>query len=171
MPSNKAKVASYLDDVEKDVFDKFCDKHDYSNSEGVSHLIREQLMREQKMTAIDEEKVKLLVNSIVPLEQIEKSTVFYSRQCEKIEKLEELLAKTQEEVSQLRKEILYSPKRSFSDDDIADITGQAIEKVSLWRKGLQKPRGRRVLEKLRPYEVVHGQWQLRNRIVDSKNVT
>lgn len=84
VPSNKPKVVSYLEEVEKSAFDKLCDENDFSNSEGVAHLIRTQLLEKEKSTAIDTEKLKILVNSIMPLEQIEKSSVQTSRLCQKV---------------------------------------------------------------------------------------
>ena len=164
MPSNKPKVISYLEESDKAVFDKFCDDNDYSNSQGVAHLIREQLIEKKKTVGIDAEKVRLVVKSIMPLEQIEKTSVQMHRLCQKNEKLEEKIAQLQLVVDILRKEVENPCRREFSDQDIAAIVRQPVEKVYLWRTGWQKPRGRRVLEKLRPFEVVHGKWQLRNKI-------
>ena len=164
MPSNKPKVISYLETSEKAVFDKFCDDNDYSNSQGVAHLIREQLGEKKKVVDIDEEKVKLLAKSIMPLEQIQKSAVQASLNYEKIEKLEAKITKLELLVEAVDKLQRNPSLREFSDQDIAAIVRQPVEKVYLWRTGWQKPRGRRIKEKLRPFEVVHGQWRLREKI-------
>ena len=164
MPTNKPKVISYLHEYEKAAFDKFCDDNDYSNSQGVAHLIREQLIDGKKTVGIDVEKVRLIVKSVMPLDEIEKSSTQAHRLCQKTEKLEEKIAILQSSIDKLATRVETGRVRELTDEDIAAIVRQPVEKVYLWRTGHQKPRGKRILEKLRPFEVVHGQWRLRNKI-------
>ena len=157
-----------LGEEEKVALYRWCSDNDYSLSAALTILVRKQLIEGEKSTAIDEEKVKLLVKSIMPLEQIEKSSVQTHRLCQKTEKLEEKIVELRSSIDKLATRVEIGRIKDLADEDIAAIVRQPVEKVYLWRTGYQKPRGKRILEKLRPFEVVNGKWQLRNRIADSK---
>lgn len=123
MPSNKDRVASYLEDDESQALSEFCKKEGMTASQGVAHLIRTKLIEPET----EEEKLNHLYD-------------------ERLKRLERTLDDWQ------------TTRYHYDDEAIASITGQPKEKVYLWRMGLTKPRGRRILEKLSPYEVREGRW-------------
>ena len=159
MPSNKDKVASYLENDEIQALDKFCKEKDCSRSQGVIHLIRERLIEGEKV------KDRVLVTQLHDerIEQLEKTSVstseFRVKQAHKNEKLEELIAELQEEVCRLKAEIKESTINSLSDEQIASVTGRRAEEVYEWRMGVRKPRGKNIVAKLEPYEIVDGSWR------------
>jgi hypothetical protein len=123
VPSNKDRVASYLEDDESQALSEFCKKEGMTASQGVAHLIRTKLIEPET----GEEKLNHLYD-------------------ERLKRLEETLDNWQ------------TTCYHYDDEAIASITGQPKEKVYLWRMGLTKPRGRRILERLAPYEVREGRW-------------
>jgi hypothetical protein len=124
MPSNKDRVASYLEDDESQALSDFCKKEGMTASQGVAHLIRTKLIESET----GEEKLNYLYD-------------------ERLRRLEIILD-----------DIKQEKLNHYDDEAIASITSQPKEKVYLWRMGLTKPRGRRILEKLAPYEVREGRW-------------
>ena len=159
MPSDKPKVVSYLEKAEKEVFDKFCDEHDYSNSQGVAHLIREGLIG----NAWNEDNNSKLVECDNKLKQLENWTFERDTRITdnmlKNEVQEEQIAQLQEEISRLQRDMAKIPPQYFTDDEIASVTGRRLQEVYEWRLGIRKPRGKRVLEKLKAFEIVDGQWR------------
>jgi len=128
MPSDKPKVTSYLEVTEKTVFDKFCSEQGYSNSEGVSHLIREQLIEKTgSHTAISkllehEDKIGLLASGVRKAGDLATATA------NRNEILAGIISSLRAELDELRKEILYSPKREFTDEGYSRYNGSAYRK-------------------------------------------
>ncbi len=159
MPSNKDKVASYLETDEVQALDKFCKEKECSRSQGVVHLIRERLIEGEKVkdriyvTQLHDKRLKTLEDYALEYE------VRITGNFRRNEKLEELIAELQEDVCRLKTEVKAIPPQYFTDDEIASVTGRRLQDVYDWRLGARKPRGKRVLEKLKPYEIVDGQWR------------
>lgn len=159
MPSKKDKVASYLEDNEIQALDKFCKEKDCSRSQGVAYLIQDKLIndrgRELKLAYSEEINNKLKVLEDWGLEYETRTTGNFRRN----EKQDELIAELQEDVCRLKAEIKESSIHSLSDEQIASVTGRRVEEVYDWRMGVRKPRGKNILAKLEPYEIVDGLWQ------------
>ena len=158
MPSTKPKVVSYLDDDEKAAFDELCSEHGYSDSKGVAHLIRKQLIE------LDDAKDAIACRGnyesrIASLEESRNVDIVGRRSvADDIVTLNIEVFDLKEEVIALKQQINEREKGVVTDEQIAAVTAQPVEKVTLWRKGLWKPRGSRILDKLKPYSVVDGRW-------------
>ncbi len=159
MPSKKPKVLSYLEDSEMQALDKFCQEKDCSRSQGVAYLIQEKLVGNEELAKCYSEKSKLLDNRILQNEEIAKITNQVGHHCLFLEKLQEKISFLEEDVSRLKAEIKESVVPSLSDEQVASVTGRRVEEVYDWRMGVRKPRGKNILAKLQPYEVVDGQWR------------
>lgn len=158
MPSRKPKVVSYLDDSTKAVFDRFCDDNDYSNSEGVAYLIKQQLV-EKKSDGMSNESQNKCSTRIASLEKRWDSlSAGKFALIRKLEHQGELIAILQCEVERLKNELTQSAHVYYHDEEIASVTGRREQEVYEWRMGLRKPRGKRILEKLNDYEVRDGRW-------------
>ena len=159
MPSNKDKVASYLETDEVQALDKFCEEKDCSRSQGVVHLIRERLIEDEKVkdrvlvTQLHDERLKTLEDYALEYE------VRITGNFRRNEKQDELIAELQEEVCKLKAEIKESTVHSLSDEQIASVTRRRVEEVYDWRMGVRKPRGKNILKALEPYEIVDGLWR------------
>jgi hypothetical protein len=156
MPSNKDRVASYLEDDESQALSEFCKKEGMTASQGVAHLIRTKLIEpetgEEKLNHLYDERLKRLERILDNWQ----TTCF--RALSSNEKLQEQQAGIEMELERLKVHIEQEKLNRYDDEAIASITGQPKEKVYLWRMGLTKPRGRRILERLAPYEVREGRW-------------
>ena len=53
MPSNKDKVASYLETDEVQALDRFCKEKECSRSQGVAYLIQEKLINDQQVSPLE----------------------------------------------------------------------------------------------------------------------
>ncbi len=159
MPSNKDKVASYLEDSEIQALDKFCKEKDCSRSQGVAYLIKEKLMHDEEIpialtySSEIEKRLKILEGWRIDYEA--RGTNNFNS----IERHDWRIAELQEDVCRLKAEIKEIPPQYFTDDEIASVTGRRLQEVYEWRLGIRKPRGCRVLEKLKPFEIVDGQWR------------
>jgi hypothetical protein len=157
MPSNKDKVTSYLEDDESQALSNFCKENGCSGSQGVSLLIRERLLCEAEKEK--EEVPNLYKERLGRLEKALDNWIDIFFRCnEATEKLSTLLAMTQDDVDRINLQLKRQEQERYDDEIIAAITGQPIQKVYLWRMGLIKPRGRRILEKLAPYQIYEGRW-------------
>lgn len=159
MPSNKDKVASYLEDSEIQALDKFCEEKNCSRSQGVAHLINERLIESSRTLETEdsnnnqEQRIGVLeTGHLIQLELNQKIA-------KKNEKLEELIAELQDDVYRLKAQIDDSAIHCLSDEQIASVTGRRPEEVYDWRMGNRKPRGKNILAKLEPYEIVDGLWK------------
>jgi hypothetical protein len=153
MPSNKDRVASYLEDDESLALSEFCKENGCSGSQGVSLLIRKSLLENNVETP------NLYKERLGRLEKTLDNWIDIFFRCnEATEKLSTLLAMTQDDVDRINLQLKRQEQERYDDEIIAAITGQPIQKVYLWRMGLSKPRGRRILEKLAPYQIYEGRW-------------
>ncbi len=159
MPSNKDKVASYLETDEVQALDRFCKEKECSRSQGVAYLIQEKLIndrgRELKLAYSEEINRELKVLR----DDVDFAFKVRTGMCSTLDKQSELIAELQEDVCRLKAEVKAIPPQYFTDDEIASVTGRRLQDVYDWRLGARKPRGKRVLEKLKPYEIVDGQWR------------
>lgn len=158
MPSNKPKVVSYLNKDEHEAFKAFQEENELSVSEAVAHLIRSQLL----VDSPDPQELVMTQGLEERLEAVERDVRLQAevriRTCEKTERLEEYLSFLESEVQTLRVKLREQDVISLTDDDIAAVTGQRVQTVWEWRHGLRKPRGKRILKALEPYEVRNGTW-------------
>jgi hypothetical protein len=153
VPSNKDKVTSYLEDDESLALSNFCKKNGCSGSQGVALLVRKSLLEETvEISNLYDERLKRLERTL------DNCMGIFFRCNETTDKLGTLLAMTQEDVDRIALQLKEQEIRQFDDEIIAAITGQPVQKVYLWRMGLIKPRGRRILEKLAPYQIYEGRW-------------
>ena len=159
MPSNKDKVASYLETDEVQALDKFCKEKDCSRSQGVAYLIKERLVESEELARCYSEKSKSDDNRILQNEEIAKITNQVGHHCLFLEKLQEKISFLEEDVSRLKTEIKESTIHYLSDEQIASVTGRRLQDVYDWRMGVRKPRGKNILAKLNPYEIIDGQWR------------
>ena len=154
-------VTSYLEDEHFQAIKAFCEENDYSYSEAVAYLIKKHLVdKEQTPEALVasghyDERLESLEGEIGEVVQAIK------RHVEKAEKLEEEIAYLQCQLDSLQTNVKDETSKTLSDEQIAAITGQSEWKVRLWRHGIQKPRGKRIKQKLDFYEVVDGMWRRR----------
>ena len=159
MPSNKDKVSSYLETNEVQALDKFCEEKECSRSQGVAYLIQEKLIndrgRELKLAYSEEINGRLSKLE----EDAGYSSTVRTNVCSNLEKQGELIAELQEEVCRLKAKLDDSTINSLSDEQIASVTGRRPEEVYDWRMGNRKPRGKNILAKLQPYEIVDGLWK------------
>jgi hypothetical protein len=157
VPSNKDRVASYLEDDESQALSDFCKEKGMTSSQGVAHLIRTKLIEPE--TAEREEIDDL--NS-KRLNWLEETLANWQKTCFRAlssnEKLQEQMTSLEMEFERVLAHIKREQLNRYDDETIAAITGQPKEKVYMWRMGLIKPRGCRILEKLAPYEVSEGRW-------------
>ena len=161
MPSNKDKVTSYLEDEYFQAIKGFCQENDYSYSEAVAYLIKKHLVdKEQTPEALVasghyDERLESLEGHV--------GRIIETIRChaERAEKLEEEIAYLQYQLDSLQTNVKDGTSKTLSDEQIAAITGQSEWKVRLWRHAIQKPRGKRIKQKLDFYEVVDGMWRRR----------
>jgi hypothetical protein len=157
MPSNKDRVASYLEDDESQALNQFCQEKGLTSSQGVALLIRERLIEPE---SVEEKKLNHLYNE--RLERLEKDLNHWQLYCfgtiKSNEKLQEQMIEMGSELDKMQAHIEREQNNRYDDETISAITGQPREKVYLWRMGLAKPRGCRILEKLEPYEITEGKW-------------
>jgi hypothetical protein len=154
VPSNKDRVASYLEDDESQALSEFCKENGCSSSQGVSLLIRKHLLEDEEQENpyfYDERRTRLE-------KTIDNWATAFLRCHEVTDKLGTLLAMTQDDVDKLKLQLETQEQNKLDDEIIAAVTGQPIQKVYLWRMGLIKPRGHRILKKLAPYVVREGRW-------------
>jgi hypothetical protein len=157
VPSNKDRVASYLEDDESQALSEFCKEKGMTSSQGVAHLIRTKLIEPEttggeKLNHLYNERLKRLEGTLDNWQ----TTCF--RALSSNERLQELVTKVETELERVQAHIKQEQLNRYDDETIAAITGQPKEKVYMWRMGLTKPRGCRILEKLAPYEVREGRW-------------
>ena len=158
MPTDKAKVTSYLGDEEKAVFDKLCKENGFSNSEGVAHLVREQLMGGAEV-ADNERRLEGLNDRIGFLyERVDSISEHFSSLIDSQGRQGKVIADLEHKLSCLESRLIESTPDYFLDEEIASVTGRREQEVYEWRMGLRKPRGERILRKLEPYEVKDGRW-------------
>jgi hypothetical protein len=157
VPSNKDRVASYLEDDESQALSEFCKEKGMTSSQGVAHLIRTKLIKPETAGG---GKLDCLYNE--RLRNVEKTLDNWKRTCLRAlnsnEKLQEQIARMEMEFERVQAHIKQEQLNRYDDETIAAITGQPKEKVYMWRMGLIKPRGCRILGKLAPYEVREGRW-------------
>jgi tRNA U34 5-carboxymethylaminomethyl modifying enzyme MnmG/GidA len=157
VPSNKDRVASYLEDDESQALSEFCKEKGMTSSQGVAYLIRTKLIEPE---TTEGEEIDNLNDE--RLKRLEETLANWQKSCFRAvrsnEKLQELVAKMEMELERVQAHIKQEQLNRYDDETIAAITGQPKEKVYLWRMGLAKPRGCRILEKLAPYEVKEGRW-------------
>ena len=170
MPSNKEKVASYLDIDETAALDEFCKENDYSRSQGVIHLIRNYLIEvddaKHTIAGFDnyEGRMQVLEDGLFVALKLAQQTA------RKNEKLEECITALQCEVDTLKKVVKKQPPRRYTDDEIASVTGRRVQEVYEWRLGIRKPRGEKILGKLRYFVIVDGQWRKKIDLENSESV-
>lgn len=162
MPSNKEKVASYLEDDEATALKELCKENGYTNSEGVKHLIRNYLIENDSVDQVDHE-IQMLNERIQKLEKTLDEAVSLMFRSERwTGESRDVIGKLEEELKQLQSIVRGEYSNELSDEQIAAITGQSVWKVKLWRYGIQKPRGKRIKQNLEPYIVDEGKWKKRS---------
>lgn len=126
MPSNKPRVASYLDDAEYVALKEFSLKKGISFSEGVGRLIREQLVEKSpkhKDAFLRDENVE----RIEALEEESQMTgKILVAHVKFNEKLEEQMAELRERVEHLYSENIKRNSEPITDEQIAAITNQPM---------------------------------------------
>lgn len=159
MPSNKDKVASYLDQDEVKALDELCQENDFSRSQGIIHLIRNHLIENDNSSEVQEiendyrEKVCSLDERILKIEERGKSLDA------KYEDLRGVIGGLRDVIYYLQTNLKAIEPTVYPDDAIAAVTGRRVQEAYEWRLGIRKPRGTRILEKLEPYVVIDGQWR------------
>ena len=170
MPSNKEKVASYLDIDETTALDEFCKENGYSRSQGVIRLIRNYLIE------VDDAKHTIAAfgdyeGRIQDLEdEIKSSHQNNYRLVAKSEHLEEQIAILHCTIEKLNEKVYQQPPQCYTDDEIASVTGRRVQEVYEWRLGIRKPRGKNILSRLNSFVIVNGKWQLRDTCSSSESV-
>ena len=159
MPSNKDKVASYLETDEIQALDKFCQEKECSRSQGVIYLIRNHLIENDETleTECYERTFEKQINFL--REANETATCFRQHYAKKTESIEEHLTDLEYKIDQIEKRLDESTIHNLSDEQIASVTGRRMREVYEWRMGIRKPRGKNILKALEPYEIVDGLWK------------
>jgi uncharacterized C2H2 Zn-finger protein len=157
MPSNKEKVASYLEDDEFLALKQLCKEKGYTNSEAVKHLIRNYLIED------DDEaggKTDLLKERLERLERSFDNAITLMFRAEALAReVNKATGKLEDELEKLKKTVRGEYLNELDDEQIAAITGQSVWKVKLWRYGIQKPRGKKIKKSLEPYIISEGKWK------------
>jgi len=159
LPSNKDKVTSYLEIDEFEALKEFRDSQGLSNSEAVSLLIRDRLIKQDESP-----------DWVIRLPELESKVEFLELEldvtnktrlsvCEKTEKLEEQISCLQEMIDRLRREVERSSVDWLSDEQVASYVGAREETVREWRLGLRKPRGSNICSLLEEFQLDFGRWR------------
>jgi hypothetical protein len=159
MPSNKEKVASYLEDDEFLALKQLCKEKGYTNSEAVKHLIRNYLI-EGGDTDGTGYGIELIQERVERLERSLDNAITLMFRAEALTREgNKATGKLEDELEKLKKTIKGEYLNELDDEQIAAITGQSVWKVKLWRYGIQKPRGKKIKKALEPYVISEGRWE------------
>ncbi|WP_319422740.1 hypothetical protein [Pleurocapsa sp. FMAR1] len=161
MTEDKTAITGYFDITEEELITAYADKHRVTESRVVEAMTKKGIRHDKEASkgiansSLLEERLKRLERALDDWVDI------HFRCAEKTEKLEEQIARLEQELEELNKTIKMEEPQKLTDEMMAAVTGQSEWKVKLWRHGIQKPRGKIIKQKLEAYKIVDGVWMKR----------